>query len=160
MTTEVLSPSPKNAIFPQSSVDRLLFASGPFAIVRRVIAIVVDSLYCQSDRRKPHIRQKVLETFPALANLYSSSAIILESLDRWVSTSVTHGLPHIVDPSFAHGVRRGSFSKSQSTTATATGFTIAVSEAPREKWLLYAAITSTNPFSRRVSRTGDFVYGS
>ena len=53
-----------------------LFASGrPFAILRRVAAIVVDSFECQAFRLDAHVVKKVLEVGPALADRDATATV-------------------------------------------------------------------------------------
>lgn len=77
-------------------IDRLLFAGRPFAIVGRVIAVIVLSIYSHAFGAFPHVGQEQLEGLPSLANRYSPSAVIGEVRQCGITASRSHPLPCVV----------------------------------------------------------------
>lgn len=65
----------------------------PAAVVRRVRAIVVDSVNCQSSRTFAHVFQKGCEIIPSGAYVNTSSAVVGVTLARGPIASVAHPCP-------------------------------------------------------------------
>src|SRR3990167_79636 len=76
----------------------LLASSGPFAVLRRVGAIVVDAIQRVLGRRlTAHISQEVLErVHPAVADDNTSASIVGERGVLRVIATLLHGTPGVV----------------------------------------------------------------
>lgn len=100
--------SPKRSMWffnPPSfpAVVCLLLASGPSAIVRRIRAIVVDSVDGQSGRTQTHVGEKIRKgVYPPFANKYSATAVVIVILVIWVQTTSLHARPNLVFGGFIH----------------------------------------------------------
>ncbi len=80
-----------------STVSLLLLAATPFAILRRVIAVVVDSVQRVSIWARPHVSNEIGKTvLPSIANSNSSAAVITPLRIIRLSAAIQHPLPNIV----------------------------------------------------------------
>ena len=68
----------------------------PAAIAGFVISVIVDAIEEHAVRRLAHIRQKVLEALPALADFDAAAAVVLEPLMRGVRAALFHLCPALV----------------------------------------------------------------
>ena len=80
-----------------SHVTRLLFTSSPTAVLRRVIAVVINSIKCHAFWRVAHISYKVIESVPATAYANSSAAIAAVTGFRGVIATLKHRSPYLVN---------------------------------------------------------------
>lgn len=87
-----------NAASPRSAIAHLLLSGGPFAVVRRIRAIVVDpfdSMACC--RSLPHIGIEGCEVIaPTIAYRDASAAVVVPVLLSWICASRNHSLPYQV----------------------------------------------------------------
>lgn len=90
--------NPLNSNHTGYSLVSLLFASCyPTTIIRLVIPFVVDPIKRVAVRLFSHVRNKVLECLPSVANRYSPSSIVAPLAHRLVFATVKHSLPRIVE---------------------------------------------------------------
>ncbi len=79
---------------PFALIRGLFGGRSPTAIVRFVVAVVVDSIKTPPFGTEPHISEEVLERFqPTLANGNPSPAISLKEMSVWVQTTSPHADP-------------------------------------------------------------------
>lgn len=76
------------------TIVHLFYAGSPFAIFRRIRAIIVDSFNAVArSRPEPHIRHKVIERLPSITNPYASATVVFEGFIRRLLASFSHPLP-------------------------------------------------------------------
>jgi len=80
-----------------AAVVGLLFSSGPLAVFRRVIFIVINSLKGVPLWARPHIFFKHKEFVPSGANLNSTASIVSVLASVWVTAPSTHSKPYFMD---------------------------------------------------------------
>lgn len=84
-----------------SRVAGLFSSSGPTAISRFVIAIVVDAVNRLANGALAHIGKKILELIPSFTNTNSSAPIVFVLRNMFVSAPGTHTCPTSVSRSFS-----------------------------------------------------------
>lgn len=77
----------------QSSISHLRSVIRPSAIFWRVVAVVVYAIKRHSIRPWPHVGKKVLKLGPAIADRYTSAAIVLKLFAFWIVAALAHGYP-------------------------------------------------------------------
>lgn len=78
-----------------TTIVSLLLGCCPSAILRRVRAIVVDSVKAVIfGRTSAHVRKERLEIKPPFAHLYSSTAIVGVCVIVWVAAAILHCVPN------------------------------------------------------------------
>lgn len=83
--------SSRNNVAPVLS---LLFSARPIAVCWLVVSVIVAALdRVLWGRLSAHVREKVLELIPALANLYPSPPIVLKGRLLWIQAALSHALP-------------------------------------------------------------------
>ncbi len=87
------------------AIVALFQSGGPFAIPRRVVAVVVDTFDGVFIRRKTHVGKEVLEGKPASADANTATAIILKPFVVRIHAAVNHGSPDPIDSRSTHPVR-------------------------------------------------------
>src|SRR5437867_6695423 len=80
----------------RTAVASLLLHRSPFAISRLVIPVVVDAMNRKLRRALAHIRKKVRELHPPMANRYSPTSVIAVLRMVCVRATLDHGGPRIV----------------------------------------------------------------
>jgi hypothetical protein len=126
-----------------TSICYLFAARCPSAIIRRVVAVVVDAIN-RKMRAWPttHIRQKVCETLlPSLANFNSPSAVIGKCMIVRISASSLHCLPNEVFRMLIEAVLE-SPSRESFSMKTSAGFSPSSSEAAASNAFLSSAIAN------------------
>jgi hypothetical protein len=79
------------------TVCGLLFPSGPTAVVRLVVAVIVNALKRFTDRAFSHVGNEVCKRFgPSIADLYTSAAVSMKVRRLLVSASHLHCHPRFV----------------------------------------------------------------
>lgn len=84
---------PHDNHFCSSGVSHLFGARGPAAVVRLVVAVVVDSLKRESRRLLAHVAKKVYELLPSFADLNAAITVVLELLVVRIRTPLQHCAP-------------------------------------------------------------------
>lgn len=79
----------------------------PSAIVRLVVAVVVDAINRHSWRFLTHVRKKVVELHPSFADCNSAPAILRESVIGRIGASLLHRVPRIVGRRCRATITRG-----------------------------------------------------
>lgn len=87
-----------NKNFYRASAVFLLIAFGrPFAIIRRILLIVVNPIYRISKWAFSHISDKVFKAlamfFPSFTNKNASASVVFVGLARWLIASGNHTFP-------------------------------------------------------------------
>ena len=94
----------------RSHVILLFSGEGPFAVLRCVVAVVVDALQACSSGSFAHIGKKVLKDAPTSAKPNASAEIIFATARHGVCAAGSHGVPRAPSRGVAHavcGVRLG-----------------------------------------------------
>lgn len=74
-----------------AAVSVLRFAGGPSAVLRRIMAIVINAVERVPGRGAwPHVAKKALERIPALANFDAPASVMRECLTSWAPASIVH----------------------------------------------------------------------
>lgn len=83
---------------PAASIGCLLSASSPSAVVRLIVAVVVDAVQCElRGRPLAHVRDKGENVIsPTLANGYPSPTVILVTGMSRVVTTISHSRPSVI----------------------------------------------------------------
>lgn len=93
-----ISRSTNNNVNIAPLVSLLLRPAGPFAILRAIWAIVVNSLDGKTFRTRTHVLKKVVEAVhPSVANVYPSSAVVGKLPVVRIVASALHSLPSCVE---------------------------------------------------------------
>ncbi len=92
-----VAPFPGGRILMPSAWLRLFRGRSPAAVLRRVIAVIVDAVECVPGRRAAsHISQEVLEVQPASANLDAAPTIAVVASGIRIDASLLHRVPRAV----------------------------------------------------------------
>lgn len=84
----------------------------PFAIVRRIITIIIHSVKaCFNKRFYSYIGKEIFKRFPAFTNFNSTTTIIFKSLPFRIFTSHSHSNPCSIFRSFIHTMFGHGFSR-------------------------------------------------
>lgn len=137
------------------SIVHLRITSGPCAIFRTVVAIIVHALNLMPIWRKSHIFKECLERGPALADLDPASAVVGEAFDVRIAASIDHCSPAPVNRAVAHSMRSASFSDRSPASEASTGFCIARSKICRPSNRDISAVALTPPSGRRFAQTSN-----
>lgn len=79
------------------AIHRLFGGSGPSAIARFIVAVVVDPIDRMADWTRSHVSVERLKRFaPGLTNLDSTASVVLVGLLRRALTAIKQGAPHAV----------------------------------------------------------------
>ena len=81
---------------PFSSIICLFFSSGPFAVIWRIISVVVNPFQSHSDLAQSHIRKEILKSLPTIAHLYPTSTVIFIIFCIFIKTAIHHALPRYI----------------------------------------------------------------
>ena len=79
-----------------ASIVGLFFAGDPSAIVRFVIAVVVDAIERKAGWPFPHISEEVAKIQPSFANRNAAAPVIGVVPMIWVIAPLDHGFPGLV----------------------------------------------------------------
>jgi hypothetical protein len=101
-----------------ASVSRLLACRFPAAVSRLVITVVVDSPQAEPRLGFAHVREKILEKDPSVANSNAASSIPMEILKLRVTAAGPHVGPNSVNPSAGSSVCKVGFDASCDAKAT------------------------------------------
>ncbi len=124
-----------------ASIVHLLSMGRPSAIFGGIAQIIIHSIKRQPKGAFSHVGKKIIEAIPAIANRYSSRAVIFERLSSWISASCSHFYPASICrrlKAICSGVTVFIFQTS-TRTGKAACKTILVND------FCFAAITSTDP---------------
>jgi len=80
----------------RSTAAHLLLGSRPTAVARFVVSFVVDAVQRQPGRARPHVREEVLETAPAVADGDAPAAVTRVVPARRCAAPLQHALPRVV----------------------------------------------------------------
>lgn len=128
----------------------------PFAIIRSVISIVVDSFNRKSlFISLPHVFEKSLKIHPLITNLYSTFSIIFKRSIRFIKTSSLHVRPGFINRGVNHSVFSSSYKFFLIQTATA--FRSSISDVVKITYLFCSARTVTKNHRKRGSVGSDSV---
>ncbi len=90
-----------------SPIKRLLSPARPFAILRRIRAVVIDAFEGESFRTISHILSKCWKAFkPSFADHYSATAIIRIGCISWIQASLLHLKPDFIERIPTHSVQK------------------------------------------------------
>lgn len=120
----------------------------PKTIKRPIFCINITSLNSHVRRTLSHIFEEILKIMPALANYYSSAAIIFKSSLFWVIASPVHSLPNSIGCRLTHAVGSGAFANSFGRVVASAGSCMATSKITGSNLLDSSAFASTEPFCR------------
>jgi hypothetical protein len=132
-------------------ISRLFFAGYPSAIVRFIVAIIVNSVNAVGwTRARAHVLKKCLERFsPPIANHYTSATIIVKAHATRKMASPSHSNPNSKFRVMRLAVYRSSFD-SKFSFQTATAFSLSLFKRIRGRDGCIAAYAKAFP-SRSVS---------
>lgn len=120
----------------------------PSAVVRRVGAIVVDTVQCQAIGSRPHIGNEIREVAPTIAHAYAAPAVVVEVPIVRILAAVLCGSPNHVfvsaTPAAGCPVRKSEFAGVFSAD-TAAAFGQPVYQARRYHFAHGAAVTLAPP---------------
>lgn len=126
-------------------VSILFLASSPSAIAGLVVAVIVDAVNRVLGRRsRPHVRNKILEPVPSLADLDSSGSVVWVVFAISVLASLNHGCPDFVGRRVRRSVSCTSCPRKRSFEATAA-FGVPVLDRRKPYFALVAAVASAKP---------------
>ena len=78
----------------------LLFVRAPAAILRAVIAVVVDAFQRHPGRWFPHVGQEVPKVAPTFADGDAAAAIVAVPCGFWIRASLNHTFPSAINARF------------------------------------------------------------
>ena len=83
---------------PRSSISHLLRSSGPFAVLRSIGAVIINSFNGQAvGWARPHVSEEILVRIsPTGANEDSSASIVFVGSALWIFTALFYALPDLV----------------------------------------------------------------
>ena len=76
-----------------TAVSLLLFVSGPAAIFRRVVAVVIYAVKSFVFGAFTHIRKEIAKVFPSSTNAYAASTVVPKVFVLWISSTLKHCMP-------------------------------------------------------------------
>lgn len=128
-----------------SAVAGLLGSCNPAAVLRLIVAVIVDTLNRMFRRRTlTHVGQKAFKFTPSFTNLNSALSVGLEVRRIGVSTSINHQSPNAINRRSAVAVRSRTLRGDHSTETPAT-CRFASSQANAQDCFDGSTITSANP---------------
>lgn len=129
----------------RAAVVSLLFSRSPFAVLGFVVAVIINAFDSHIlGRRFSHVREKILEDCPTLANFDAAPSIVAKMRNIAIAASVEHTFPDAINAGACLSV--GSVSVSRPfRTKTTTGLRISVSETANVNKSRVAAITLAEP---------------
>lgn len=85
----------------------LLLTSGPSAVVRLIVAVIIDAVYGMKRAwPRPHVLQKGREVFsPLLTDTYAAAPISGVGVVEWIKATLLHRAPHPIFCGMAATVR-------------------------------------------------------
>ena len=88
-----------------SSVIRLLFTGSPFAVVRRIVTVVIDALDGKPFRARPHVGVEIFKRLvPSVAYNYAAATIARVRLSFAVIAPFMHSAPDVMFRRMRHAV--------------------------------------------------------
>lgn len=126
----------------------LLFRCGPSAILRRVVAVVVDSIQRSVGWTRAHVAIEGFErSAPAGANRDSSASVGLELMKVRVLAALDHAFPTVILAALPHPMCTMGPAIPFGSVAAARHGGAASQKRPQDGFF-FSAIAAANPFSR------------
>lgn len=94
----------KSDALSSSGVEALLLGGSPSAILRAVVASIIDPLKGHTFRRMPHVGKEVLELVPSLTDADSTRTVFFEAGNARIMASTNHVVPAAIDGRRAEAV--------------------------------------------------------
>lgn len=145
------------------AVKRLLFACGPSAICRFVMAVIVDAIKRVFIRRaRSHVSVKRGERVqPLIADTNTAAAVVSPASRAWITATTVGAFPHVIFGAVAHVVSRAS-----GDTAKAPAGLRSVRQMAGRNPRTVAALTqavpmpaASNPSRNKRRQTSEFLAG-
>jgi hypothetical protein len=83
----------------RSPISYLLGPRCPSAVIRLIVAVIVNALNAHPVRRLTHISKEIVKAFPPITHGYASSSVVLKDVAVFVLASLAHPTPNIVSRS-------------------------------------------------------------
>ncbi len=121
-----------------AAIVGLLFSSSPAAVVRCIVAVVINALDCVLRRRPwPHVAPKVCKIVPAITNGDAASAVSVVGRMVRIAAAVPHAFPYVV--------KRRSFTAMHEAFAAVARIASSVPKVGAHDRPLHATLTPAQP---------------
>ncbi len=143
-----------------TSIARLVVATAPTAVVRRVVAVIVHAINRVIDgRARPHVGVEGGEICaPSVADADASSSVMFVAIRAGVRAAVNHRVPNAVFGGVRHAVTFAKFSHALASEAP-TGRLSSLSEIGAINYVVVPAVTPTAEAVASSSRAWDVFHG-
>lgn len=131
-----------------AAVLRLLSNAGPFAIIRGVVSLIVNSFESLAARPVAHVGKEVLEAHPSLTNTDAPAPVVSVTARVGIVAPPLHATPNTIDFGLTHFMGGCPFAYSLSTGETSARNVVTTAEQLALNGASVPTVASAEPLSR------------